>query len=164
MSYTLGQAARATGKSKPTIQRAIKNGVISAIKNENGSYLIDPAELHRVFSPVSDTDEMKQSVPPLLQGETEVLRDLLEQVKSERDDLRRRLDAEGEERRKSADEIRRLTLLLTHQREPTEADDPRPAPKAEPEPLGAFWVSVVSIVATLSALAIGAALTFHWWR
>jgi hypothetical protein len=30
MSYTLGQAAKATGKSKMTISRAIKEGKISA--------------------------------------------------------------------------------------------------------------------------------------
>ena len=49
MAYTLGDAARATGKSKPTIAKAIKRGQISAIKADDGSYQIDPAELHRVY-------------------------------------------------------------------------------------------------------------------
>ena len=49
MRYTLGQAAKATGKSKTTIQRAVANGLISARKGQNGEYQIDPAELHRVF-------------------------------------------------------------------------------------------------------------------
>ena len=52
MSYTIGQAAKATGKSKPTISRAIKSNTISATKNDDGSFTIDPAELHRVFPPV----------------------------------------------------------------------------------------------------------------
>ena len=49
MRYTLGQAAKATGKSKTTIQRAVAKGLISGEKGQNGEYRIDPAELHRVF-------------------------------------------------------------------------------------------------------------------
>ena len=51
MAYTLGQAARAANVSKTTIQRAIKSGRLSASRQLDGSYLIDPAELHRVFPP-----------------------------------------------------------------------------------------------------------------
>ena len=49
MVYTLGDAAKATGKSKATISKAIKSGRISAIKDETGTFQIDPAELHRVY-------------------------------------------------------------------------------------------------------------------
>lgn len=49
MVYTLGQAANATGKSKSTILKAIKNGRISAKKDDLGNWSIDPAELSRVF-------------------------------------------------------------------------------------------------------------------
>ncbi len=49
MKYSLSEAAKATGKNKTTIQRAIKSGKISAIKGSNGSYEIDPSELHRIF-------------------------------------------------------------------------------------------------------------------
>lgn len=49
MSYTLNEAAKAVGKSKTTIHRAIKSGKISASKLESGAYAIDPSELHRVF-------------------------------------------------------------------------------------------------------------------
>ena len=52
--YTLGTAAKATGKSKTTIQRAVSKGKISAQKDEDGSYSIDPSELHRVFPRVTD--------------------------------------------------------------------------------------------------------------
>lgn len=51
--YTLGTAARAAGVSKSTIHRAIKRGTISARSKDAGGYEIDPAELHRVFPPVS---------------------------------------------------------------------------------------------------------------
>ena len=128
MTYTLGDAAKATGISKPTLSKAIKSGKISAIKNEDGSFSIDPAELHRVFPAVNRNTEKK---PLPLQNETpkETLfppDELLEKERSERererkqlqatiDDLRRRLDEEASDRRQSAEEIRRLTLLLTHQ-------------------------------------------------
>lgn len=53
MKYSLSEAAKATGKNKTTIQRAIKNGKISAAKGDSGSYEIEPSELHRVFPPVT---------------------------------------------------------------------------------------------------------------
>lgn len=53
MQYSLSEAAKATGKNKTTIQRAIKSGKISAAKGDSGSYEIDPAELHRVFPPAA---------------------------------------------------------------------------------------------------------------
>jgi septal ring factor EnvC (AmiA/AmiB activator) len=53
MKYSLSEAAKATGKNKTTIQRAIKNGKISASKGDSGSYEIEPSELHRVFPPVA---------------------------------------------------------------------------------------------------------------
>ena len=49
MTYTLGQAAKATGKAKSTISKALRNGTISAEKGTNGAFRIDPSELHRVF-------------------------------------------------------------------------------------------------------------------
>jgi hypothetical protein len=48
-TLTLCQAAKATGRTKATIQEAIKKGRISARKNDLGRYEIDPAELHRVY-------------------------------------------------------------------------------------------------------------------
>ena len=45
MSYTLEQAARATGKTKPTIARDIQIGRLSATRGGDGSYVIDSAEL-----------------------------------------------------------------------------------------------------------------------
>ena len=102
MRYTLGTAAKATGKAKSTILRAIKSGTISATKSHDGSYEIEPSELHRVFDtngaqPASSNDTQ----PNEEQGAT--LRIRLEILESERqrerdqmqatiDDLRARLD------------------------------------------------------------------------
>ena len=60
MSYTLGQAATASKKSKSTISKAIKNGLISAIRQPNGSFKIDPSELHRVF-PINTHNEQERT-------------------------------------------------------------------------------------------------------
>lgn len=46
---SLSQAARLTGRSKSTIGRAIKSGRLSAARNEDGTFGIDPAELLRAF-------------------------------------------------------------------------------------------------------------------
>ena len=49
MSWSVSRAARETGLSKSTISRAIKSGRISATRQHDGSYLIEPAELFRVY-------------------------------------------------------------------------------------------------------------------
>lgn len=49
MAYTLGEAAKASGKSKATISKAIKSGRLSAVREENGSFSIEASELHRVY-------------------------------------------------------------------------------------------------------------------
>src|SRR3546814_2819833 len=53
MAYTLGEAAKTTGISKASISRAINSGRISAIKKDDGSFSIEPVELHRVYHPKS---------------------------------------------------------------------------------------------------------------
>lgn len=44
---TAGQAAKQVGVSKPTISRAVSEGRLSALRREDGSFGIDPAELMR---------------------------------------------------------------------------------------------------------------------
>ena len=51
--YSLKQAADAVGRGKPAILKAIKGGRISAHKDPNGQWQIDPAELHRVYPMVT---------------------------------------------------------------------------------------------------------------
>lgn len=59
MVYTLGEAAKATGMSKATISKAIKNGRISASKDETGTFKIDPSELHRVYPPTVSIEQIE---------------------------------------------------------------------------------------------------------
>ena len=101
MSYTLGAAAKATGKSKTTIQRAIAKGTISAYKEKSGRYYIDPSELHRVFPMVStDTvaqpsqvDTSRPPVEPPLQVKIDALEAMLEREREALTEMRSDRDA-----------------------------------------------------------------------
>ena len=123
MKYTLGTAAKATGKSRTAILRAIKTGKISALKDENGHYQIDPAELFRVYIAVTDNSKngvnnagYEQSVTPDVTPKLiDILERELQQMQATIDDLRRRLDEAEEARKDAAAETRRLTQMLTYQ-------------------------------------------------
>jgi len=51
---TLGQAAKMTGKSKPTISKAVKDGRLSGKKGKDGVYQIEVSELLRVYDAKSE--------------------------------------------------------------------------------------------------------------
>lgn len=136
MKLSASQAAKETGKSIPTITRAIKSGKISAEKQENGGYLIEASELFRLFDKKQDVSDVTSNIlgneTPI---ETKVLEVKLEAkdkeialLLSERDDLRRRLDSESEERRK-------LTMLLSDMREKT--------PQKPTEGQKGFWAALI---------------------
>lgn len=59
MQLTLGQVARELGMNKATLSRYIKQGKVSAQKQEDGSYRIDPSEIDRLRETVAITSEMK---------------------------------------------------------------------------------------------------------
>jgi FtsZ-binding cell division protein ZapB len=139
MGYSLAEAARASGKSKMTIQRAIKSGKISASRNEDGSYAIDPSELHRMFPLVSGDDDDRGTMVRgdtgneinVLQLEIKVRDEKIASLQAERErerkilqdgieDVRHRLDQSEEERRRTQAQ---LTALLTNQRQ--EAKKPK---------------------------------------
>ena len=117
--YTLGEAARAVGKAKSTISRDVKSGKISAARNPDGSVSIDPAELHRVYPATpgtgsgngqsNDSQPLDKSAATVWEREIALLRERLVDKDDVIEDLRRRLDAEAEERRK-------LTMVLTDRR------------------------------------------------
>jgi excisionase family DNA binding protein len=118
MAHTLGEAAKAAGVSKTTLRRAIQSGRLSAIRRHDGSYEIDPAELHRAFPRHSDgSGTLARSVTAIDTGELRIEVEMLRERLVEKDDvigdLRRRLDQSEVERRQAQE---RLTALLTDQR------------------------------------------------
>lgn len=119
MSYTLKRAAEAAGKSKPTILRAIQKGRISATRDEHGGWLIEPAELHRVYPPQAEaatrTDTRTATdATTALRREVEV-----------RDEMIAALKAQIEREREISNDLQQdrdhwrqqATALLTDQRE-----------------------------------------------
>ena len=104
MAHTLGTAAKATGKSRTTILRAIRSGKISAEKNMNGQWSIDPSELHRVYpevlhenvshadhEPTGNTSE--QHRVELLEAELTAARTTIADLRDRVGDLREDRDA-----------------------------------------------------------------------
>lgn len=100
MLYTLGQAAKATGKAKGTIKNAIDKGRISASKSETGEYQIDPAELHRVYPLTTEQSKMNAVTPPIepplngseiraLEDKVRMLETTLDDVRQDRDEWRK---------------------------------------------------------------------------
>jgi hypothetical protein len=156
MTYTLKQAAEATGKTKTTILRAIQAGKLSGARHEvSKSWLIEPAELHRLYPQRSAagarTDAAHNGAAPDKTVEIELLREML----AERDrrvadkdtvidELRHQLAAADEERRTT---LRQLTAILTDQRAQTII-----TPPPEPEPAAA------------PATETPASAKRRWWR
>jgi hypothetical protein len=140
MKFSLGQAAKETGLDKSTISRAIKSGRLSAQRKEGGGgYEIDPAELFRVFPPASK-EQAPLSLPTdastdmhlenrelhiKLEAAEARIRDKDEEVH----DLRRRLDLEGEERRKLT-----MMLLAYHPQEQPKENDKAQSVASQQQP------------------------------
>lgn len=61
---SLSQAAKATGKSKSTINRAIKTGKLSATRHQDGTYSIAASELFRAFPTGTTTGSEWSSTQP----------------------------------------------------------------------------------------------------
>ncbi len=121
MSYTLGDAAKATGKSKTTLHRAIKSGKISANKAVDGSYSIDPAELHRVFPPATVATPVAplQRNEPEQSGNTlETLRIQLEMLEKERERERALLQETIADLREDRDKWRQQATALLEDHRP----------------------------------------------
>ena len=115
MSYTLGEAARSTGKSKTTILRAIRSGKVSAEKTVNGTWLIEPAELHRIYpeAPPETVTTSKIGAPnnPQLQFETLLLEERFASVQKDNAHLEAqvgRLEAQVDDLRADRDAWRAM--------------------------------------------------------
>lgn len=108
MFYTLAGAATATGLTRTTILRAIKDGKIFAAKDELGEWRVEPAELHLVFPPVSmrsgssdpaqqyprsDLEDLTAQIEALLRQAGDRLRAQVDNVRRDRDGERQQAQA-----------------------------------------------------------------------
>jgi excisionase family DNA binding protein len=107
MAYTLATAAEAAKVTKPTVFRWVKAGRITATRAKDGTYRIEPVELHRyVDSIAKDTpakvaaqqaDAAADTVPETIEAvalryEVEKLKAFLEPEKQRADELRQDRD------------------------------------------------------------------------
>lgn len=125
MLITFAEAARLAGVSKGAIRKAaLETQKLKAERDEQGVWRIDAADVQRLWpqrpsldtvsdpqqSPVTFSDTHQDAaVISVLQAKLEAAEQRMADKDAVIDDLRRRLDAEAEERR-------RLTMLLTDQR------------------------------------------------
>jgi hypothetical protein len=128
---SLVEAGAAVGRTRSAILKAIKRGAISATRDPaTGGWLIEPAELHRVFPAVSpdvsqgtlvDSKDTRETADS---GEMRELRARLGDKDAVIDDLRRRLDIATAQLGEALQQVR----VLTDQRTPPPAA-PASAPR-----------------------------------
>lgn len=137
---SMSDAAKMAGVSRATFYRHIEDKGISTEKNKKGAQVVDISELLRVYGDdlKSLEDVEKDKTSKKEKGETpqdkgsvsvelEVIRERLKNFENERErerqqltsqieDLRSRLEQSEEQRIKSEEQKDRLTLMLTDQR------------------------------------------------
>ena len=117
MSYTLNEAAKAVGKSKTTIHRAIKSGKISASKLDSGAYSIDPSELHRAFH-IGTTERTKRNDTEQIKTTSETANIRLEMLEKERERERQQLEETIADLREDRDKWRQQATALLEDKRP----------------------------------------------
>jgi excisionase family DNA binding protein len=121
---TIRTAAELTGKDRTTLNRAIASGKLSATKSDFGHYLIDPAELERVYGTLHTPaqvrlDELHNSGA---QAHTDAValaltREMLERERAERERERQQWEEERAFFRELVGKQTDQLKLLTDQRE-----------------------------------------------
>jgi hypothetical protein len=129
---TLAEAAKETGLTKPAILKAIQKGRVSATKDDKGQWLIDPAELFRVYSPAAKkemTETQTGNFELLLklkeiEAKLTVTEQRLRDKESEIENFRAQVDDLRTERERWRTQAEQITRLLTDQREKEQAKKP----------------------------------------
>ena len=133
MKLTLGQAAKHAGRAKGTMSKALKNGQISAEKDDKGRWQIDPSELQRWMdaNPLLNASENQGATPvethenaigdSALSTEVKMLREQMDKLEAMHERERQTLvsqveDLKVEAERRSREHMQALAVL-TDQRE-----------------------------------------------
>jgi excisionase family DNA binding protein len=111
MKLTLSEVARQAGMSKSTLSRLVKKGRITAEKQENGEFRIDPSELDRLAelrSSVRSVQRAETGTDAVLQREIDLLREMLLDKERTIQDLR----TERDDWKKQAQQAQQAQMLL----------------------------------------------------
>jgi hypothetical protein len=100
---------RATGLNKTSILRAIKSGKLSGTKDENGQWLVEPVELHRVYPATAEqrctADAAQRDAAPdaaVIEARAVLAEQRLADLKAMLDELRTERDAWREQAQRLA--------------------------------------------------------------
>jgi excisionase family DNA binding protein len=146
------QASELTGRHRSTINRAIEKGHLSATRDEFGHYLIDPAELERVYGTLRNPDTRDQSrdvaeerdattaevAAPARDVEV-LLREMLQRERDERE--RERVGYERDRRAWDDERSRLWGLIERHTEQMKLLTDQRERASEQPRSRFARWFS-----------------------
>ncbi|MGY8683910.1 hypothetical protein Q2941_40000 [Bradyrhizobium sp. UFLA05-153] len=108
---SLSEAAGESGQSKSTIWRAVNSGRLPAMRTYSGDYQIDPAELHRAFSPGASDGRamaMKRDATDLERAEETSMQAQIERLFQVGELIRNELDNDRDAWCSQADRLRQL--------------------------------------------------------
>ena len=131
---TAKQAADRVGRTKAGVLKAIKSGRLSAAKGANGEWMIDPAELFRVYQ--SAATDSPESAPahttdnPGLAVELAVERERRATLEREREREREQLERQIADLQKDRDFWRQQATALLGDRSASQPASPRVPPAA----------------------------------
>jgi excisionase family DNA binding protein len=128
--YSLSEAAKATGLNRSTLFRAIRSGRISATRDAQGQWALDPAEVHRVYAPVASPDAPHDAVQHDATGELEAR---IEGLKAVAELLRSQLADALTQRDKWQEAFTAQRLLPAPVELPAPRDATEDAPPATPD-------------------------------
>lgn len=155
MALTLKQAADETGLSKPAILKAIQKGKISANKDHNGHWLIEPVELFRIYPKNNQVNEVNDN--QLTTGNGNVSNELLIEIEVLREKNKIYTDRISElqdERDKWQEQAQKLLLTYEADKKSTEQKKEEISPKKQDQIL--LWllplITALGILLTMIAL------------
>ena len=170
MYFSLGQAAKETGKSKSVISNALKSGRLSGRHNDKGEWEIDPAELFRVFSPQNGPENGKKndlerfSTPE--NALVELLKEQLQNAKERENQAREREQQALEREREGREREARLLALLEAEQQTRRDLEQKllpPPPLPEPPPRRHHRLGWLLAIMALAVAALVWTRTSAYW-
>jgi hypothetical protein len=133
MFYSLTTAAAAAGINRTTVFRAIKTGRISAQRDSNGQWQLDPSEFHRVFPPLPAAATSSQQAAhhgeqhgAMTDSLVATLNKVIDDLRRGQDDLRAdrdRWQSQSDHWREAYESTQRLIPALLQQHAPPETTE-----------------------------------------